>query len=428
MKDPMKLIRAIALLGIAACPACLLSGDPIPVKVVQDNGVYLLHRDNEPYFIRGAGGSADMRLLAEIGGNSLRTWGPPSREILDKAHALGLSVCIGLWVQHERHGFDYSDEARVREQIEDHCRVIDDLKDHPAVLMWGIGNEVEINSTDHRVWETIEAVAAYAKKVDPYHPTMTVIAQADPKAVKQILKRCPSIDILGCNSYGGIGVLRGTMREAGWTGPYIVTEWGNNGTWEVRKTDWGAEIEPTSTEKARQFALRYGLIAGDRAHCLGSYAFHWGWKQETTPTWFNLFTEDGRAKEAVGVLQYMWSGEAPEADPPRIAQIRINGQPAEASVRMKPGDSMSADFKVIDGAILSSAVHWELTRESTDKRIGGDAEERPAPVKLIADRKAPTHLELVAPQEPGPYRLFLTIDGAGRTAATANFPFYVEAE
>jgi len=410
------------------CVIPFLRADPIPVELIETDGVFLLQRDGEPYFIRGAGGSADPGKLADIGGNSIRTWGPPGEEMLDRAHELGLSVCIGLWIQHERHGFDYGDEERVREQIETHRRTIDRLKDHPAVLMWGIGNEVEIQSTDHRVWDTIEAVAAYAKKVDPHHPTMTVIAQADPKAVRQILKRCPSIDILGCNSYGGIGILRETMVEAGWEGPYIVTEWGNNGTWEVDKTDWGAEVEPTSTEKARQFAMRYGIIAGDRDRCLGGYVFHWGWKQETTPTWFNLFTEDGRAKEAVGVLQYMWSGKGPEAEAPRIAHLRINERTPESSLRVKPGSSLSADFISLDGEIKSGQVHWELVPESTDKRIGGDAEKRPDPVQLIADRVAPTHLDLKAPAQPGAYRLFLTVDGPGNTVATANFPFYVEAE
>ena len=35
-------------------------------------------------------------------------------------------------------------------------------------------------------------------------------------------------------------------------------------------------------------------IAAD-PRCLGSLAFLWGQKQETTETWFNLFTEQGRA-------------------------------------------------------------------------------------------------------------------------------------
>lgn len=414
-------LLALFLLDLSACGA-----DAIPVELVETHGTHLLLRDGEPYFIKGAGGSADLGLLARIGGNSVRTWGDTEVAFLDRAHALGLSVCVGFWIQHERHGFDYSDEAAVAAEIERHCRAIDRLKEHPAVLMWGIGNEVELKSTNPRVWDVIEAVAAYAKKVDPHHPTMTVIAQAPKDVVEHILERCPSIDILGCNAYGGIGILAEEVREAGWTGPYIVTEWGNDGNWEAEKTDWGAEIEVSSTEKAAQRAARYGIIAGDRTHCLGAYAFHWGWKQETTPTWFNLFTEDGRATESVGLLRYLWTGAFPRHTAPQVARLQVNGADPEESMKVEAGASLVADFELVRGEATDLTVHWDLAPESTDKGFGGDREERPEPIHFDGDRLSPTHLEFKAPEQGGAYRLYLTVHGPGKTVATANFPFFVK--
>ena len=38
---------------------------------------------------------------------------------------------------------------------------------------------------------------------------------------------CPSIDILGVNTYGGIDNLGKMIRMHGWEKPYIVTEWGH---------------------------------------------------------------------------------------------------------------------------------------------------------------------------------------------------------
>lgn len=414
----------ILLAGLTACSP-FVEANPIPVELVEAHGVHTLLRDGEPYFIKGAGGSHDMEKLAGIGANSLRTWGDNKKAVLDRAHALGLSVCVGLWIEHERHGFDYSDDAAVARQIERHKRTIETFKDHPAVLLWGIGNEVELKSTNPRVWDVIEAVAAHAKEVDPHHPTMTVIAQAPAYVVAEILKRCPSIDILGCNSYGGISILGREVREAGWTGPYIVAEWGNDGNWEVDKTAWGAEIEPTSTEKAAQRAARYGLIAGDRERCLGGYAFHWGWKQETTPTWFNLFTQDGRATESVGLLEFLWSGSYPDQLAPRVANLTLNGKAPEDNVQVDPGEALSADF-LITRADSPVAVHWDLLPESSDKGYGGDAEERPEPVHFTGDRHSLTHLEFTAPEQGGAYRLFLYVHGKGGTVATANFPFRVK--
>lgn len=425
MNPPLK---SLIWLGLyAGTGLSLIWAAPIPVELKEVDGYHLLFRAGEPYFIKGAGGSHDMEALARSGGNSLRTWGDTDLELLDRAHAAGLSVCVGLWIQHERHGFDYADDAAVAAEIRRHCETIDRLKDHPAVLLWGIGNEVEIDYTNLRVWEVIEAVAAHAKRVDPHHPTMTVVAHAPKYVIESIIELCPSIDILGTNSYGGIGVVGEAIRDAGWRKPYIVTEWGGDGTWEVDRTEWGAEIEPSSTEKAVQRAYRYAAIAGEREQCLGSYAFHWGYKQETTPTWFNLFMEDGSATESVEILQYLWTGSFPEAVAPRMGRFLLNGQRAEASVRLKGGERAVASFLLTRGQSEELAVSWELLPESDDKRKGGDEERRPEAVAIEVLESMPEGMAFRVPVGPGAYRLFLTLRAPNKTAATANFPFYVEA-
>lgn len=411
-------------LGLGLTPAWILAA-PVPVEVKEADGIAYLLRDGEPYFIKGAGGSHDLERLAAAGGNSIRTWGLSDEKILDEAHGLGLTVCAGLWIEHERHGFDYGDEAAVAEQIRRHKATVDRFKDHPAILLWGIGNEVELEASDARVWDVVEAVAAHIKEVAPEHPTMTVTAHVEEAVVEEILKRCPSIDILGSNSYGGIGILAEAIEEAGWEGPHIVTEWGNDGGWEVERTAWGAEIEPPSTEKAQDFALRYSAISG-QPRSLGGYAFHWGYKQETTPTWFNIFLEDGSATEIVEVLQYLWMGHFPEARAPRIAALRINGADPESSLKLSPGARVEADFVFTRGRTESTRVHWELLPESEDKGVGGDPEERPEALHFDTIGASLTHLEFTAPERKGPYRLFLYVYGEEETAATANFPFYVK--
>ena len=403
-----------------------LAGTCGTVELVQEDGHYRLLMDGEAYFIKGSGGNGSLEELARAGANSVRTWGDNQRAYLDRAHELGLSVCVGLWIQHERHGFDYSDDAAVEAQIREHCAVIDELKDHPAVLMWAIGNEVELNFTNPRVYDVIEAIARHAKAVDPDHPTMTVVAHAPAEVVELLHERCPSIDILGCNSYGGLRALARHVREAGWDGPYVVTEWGTDGPWEVDPTSWGAEIEPTSTEKADQFRERYQMILDDAGRCLGSYVFHWGNKQENTPTWFNLFLEDGTRMEPVDVLASVWSGKDMDLAAPRTSELRLNGKRAESSVTLSPGETVQASFRIRRGDPYHLRTHWELLRESTDKRQGGDAEQRPeaVPVEVVEDRG--NCLEFLAPADPGKYRLFLYLYGADNTVATANFPFRVE--
>ena len=110
---------------------------------------YQLTLDGEPFFIKGAGLEfGHLQSLAEAGGNTFRTWRVANGErdaidILDEAEALGLKVCMGLDIARERHGFDYSDQAAVIAQNEAMMRDVIRLKDHPALLMWGLGNELK---------------------------------------------------------------------------------------------------------------------------------------------------------------------------------------------------------------------------------------------------------------------------------------------
>ncbi|MEX0322508.1 MAG: glycoside hydrolase family 2 TIM barrel-domain containing protein [Puniceicoccaceae bacterium] len=423
----MKQLRAglVILGGVFACAQ--LWAEAIPVRVIEQDGKFTLHRDGEPYFIKGVGGTSMFELLAETGGNSLRTWGSPDydKAFLDRAHEADLSVAIGMWVDHERHGFDYSDDAVVRDQIERHCKIIDKYKDHPAVLLWGIGNEVELQSKNPRVWDVIEAVAAYAKKVDPNHPTMTVIAQSK-HAIEMVRDRCPSVDILGLNSYGGIKDLSEEVRKAGWEKPYIVTEWGVNGSWEVGKTSWGASLEPTSTQKAQIWRDRHDFISGDSNRSLGGYAFYWGSKQETTPTWFGAFLEDGSRTELVESLQESWTGSLPEIKAPKIKEYRLNGKRPDSSVVMRSGKTAEASFKIKGGFCESMRTSWDLAPESTMTGIGGDREDRPDSVSLSILADKGDRLRFVVPEQAGQYRLFLYVYGEDDTVATANFPFLVK--
>src|SRR5262245_32404770 len=50
-------------------------GSAIKTELVQRDGKWQLLRDGKPYFIKGVGGSGPKAMLAELGGNSFRTWG-----------------------------------------------------------------------------------------------------------------------------------------------------------------------------------------------------------------------------------------------------------------------------------------------------------------------------------------------------------------
>jgi len=209
----MRVLYTIAALLLLSTS---IYGQAVKVEVIQQNGQWQMLRDGEPFFVKGGGGQDHLEKLVAIGGNSFRTWGLEKAQAqLDEAEQLGLTVMLGMWVQHERHGFDYDDKIAVRKQLEGFKSAIDKFKDHPALLCWGIGNEVDLNYSNTNVWHAIQDIAAYAHKVDPNHPTSTVTAGLDASEVKLIKERCPDIDIYGVNTYGDIGKVKGNIQKFG---------------------------------------------------------------------------------------------------------------------------------------------------------------------------------------------------------------------
>ncbi len=83
------------------------ASEPSRTFVLSSDGLHRLVRNGQPYFVKGVGGHTHLEALAAAGGNSIRTWGTDGLdEILDEAHRHGLTVTVGLWLGHERNGFD----------------------------------------------------------------------------------------------------------------------------------------------------------------------------------------------------------------------------------------------------------------------------------------------------------------------------------
>lgn len=405
---------------------------PIPslskTTLEQHDGRYQIMRDGKPYFIRGGGGSGSLDLLKASGGNSLRTWDTDkAASILEEAQRRDLTVMLGLRMGTERHGFDYNDAAAVRAQKEEIRAQVLKYRDSPALLVWGLGNELDLFYKNTNVWYAVEDLAKMVKELDPNHLVTTVVAGVTPEKLKLIKERVPSIDYLSINIYGGLETLPKSLTEMGWNGPYAVTEWGPTGHWEIAKTKWDIPIEQTSTEKAKSYRERYeGGILGAPDRALGSYAFLWGQKQETTPTWYGVFLESGDATEVVDSLQFLWSGTWPEHRAPSIREFKIDGKIATQNIYLKAGKIYPVKFDAYQPNNEAFTIRWEVLPESTDIRAGGDAESRPKPVEiLVVKDDGKGNLQFKAPVKTGGYRLFAYAITEHKKAAVANVPFYV---
>ena len=407
-----------------AVAANAMNQKPVPVKInVTADGTRLL-RDGKPYQIKGAGGSGNWEMLAKYGGNSVRTWGAEDlARQLDEAQKLGLTVTAGIWLGHTEHGFSYDDPKQVEAQFESAKKVIDQFKNHPALLMWGIGNEMEGygEKTDPKMWAAVQQIAAYAHQADPNHPTMTVIAEIGGDKVAALHKNCPDIDVVGINSYAGAASIPDRYPKAGGTKPYILTEFGPAGTWEIAKTEWGAPLEPTSSQKADSYANAWKSAIADKPLALGGYAFTWGNKQEATATWFGMLLPDGEALGAVDAMSRVWTGKAPPESAPVIESYKLAGAP-----KVAPGALVNADLKVSDPDGDPVKVEWVLRGDLMIAGTNGDAEAAPPTYADAIIKSDNNGAQVKMPEIGGAYRLFAYARDGKNGAAVANIPLFVE--
>jgi len=398
------------------------------VVVKKIDSAYQLFRNGEPYYIKGAGGYSHFEELKKSGGNSVRLWSTTgAKEYMDKAHELGLTVMLGLDMGHERQGFNYNDKKAVDEQFEDLKKDILALKDHPALLMWSIGNEVDQFAKNYAVWDKVNDLAKYIHEVDPNHPTTTMLAGVPADHIKEIIKRCPDLDVLSINAFKWIAPVKYDITKAGWTGPYLIGEWGPSGYWESETVPWGTFIEETSSEKAKLCKERYQRAILDNSdRCLGSYIFYWGNKQARTHTLLSLFMENGERTGVLDVMQKEWSGKSPENSAPIIIPISIDDELALKGIYLSPGSNHVAFTDAKDPDNDTLAYFWEIYQESTEKKEGGDKEEKPSRINELTINKNGNQLTFNAPEKVGPYRLFVTVYDGHNNVATANIPFYVK--
>jgi hypothetical protein len=402
------------------------------VTLTNTDGKFQLFVDGKPFYIKGAGLEfGQIASVAKHGGNSFRTWRTDNgkqtgKEVLDEAQKYGLMVTMGIDVARERHGFDYNDPVAVKEQFERIKKEVIALKDHPALFIWAIGNELNLRAKNPKVWDAVNDISKMIHEVDPNHLTTTTLAGISQHEIDLIKERCSDIDLLSVQMYGKIIELPKQIKEFGWNGPYMVTEWGATGHWEVPKTSWGTPIEENSTLKAANYLKRYKAgIEADSLQCVGSYVFLWGQKQERTPTWYGVFLEDGKETESVDVMHYLWNKTWPVNRTPQIESFVINNKTAYENVSLEANKEYLASLKITDFENDRLNYRWEILPESTDLQDGGDFEKRPETVQFTILSDTNGELKFIAPSVKGNYRLFGYADDGHQHAATANIPFKV---
>ena len=420
----MLLTRIISLSLLALFTTKISFSETFILNVGDD---YELIVDGESFDVKGVAGELYLEKLKHFGANTIRTWSI-DKEVLDQAHSNGLKVIAGIRNQHTRHGYNYEDKSFIEDQREKVENLVKDFRNHPALLAWGLGNEVELHVPEEQlelIWNEMNVLAEIVKSADPKHPIVTAVAGFDEKKIKAIKKHYPLLDILGVNAYGFSHRVGELLKEYNWHKPYMITEFGPIGPWEVgdSKTSWQAPLEETSHEKAKRYRLAHEIAMKEKPkQCLGTFPFYWGFKQETTTTWFGMLLPGGGHLEAVDTMSEAWLGKLPSNRVPEIHSIN-----SSAKLKKITKNSIhKASVKVIDHEHDKLSSNWVIMRESEEESAGGDFEETPESFPELILENQGDNIVFRAPSEKGAYRLFVYIQDTNKGSATANFPFYVK--
>lgn len=366
----MKVILFIALSFCLVFLSSDLSFAANKVEIKGQAGSWQLMVNERPFELKGVGvsfnyGSYDEDYLVmakDMGANAVRTWNYTPNGIdksyLDNAHELGLYVASWMWLNPAKESYvniSYKEGSPYRKACKERVRRwVNEIKDHPALLMWGLGNEVIFFS------DSEEEKVAFAKflnelcqmihEMDPNHPV--IYASMEEIEFPYLAKYTPNLDIVGVNTYKQLVSIHGRWKMTNFDVPYILTEFGPTNMWGVSKDANGLPMDPPDWHKARQYERTFKDFEKYRGYCLGGFVFLIGEIDQWTATWWPLnWRKLKRASYWVAYTAY--TGEEPENKAPRIESVKLskcNGLVPFEEIRVEviakdpDGDNLTIDY------------------------------------------------------------------------------------
>ena len=410
------------------------------VEIRQTDGQYDFYINDTLFEIKGAGldfnSGQNFKALAAAGGNTFRTWSTDHAPMeLDSAIKYNLKIAMGIDMGKELHHFDYNDTESVSQQFETIKKDILKYKDHPSLLCWVVGNELNLlikedgslGIVNPKVYDALADIVDYIHEVDSSHPvTTTFAAGARGDHIQAALERCPNLDFLSYQVYSGLSTLPQQEMANKLDIPYLVTEFGPKGHWEMPSTTWGREIEENSSQKADGLRdrIQKGLASDTTGRNMGGFAFIWGQKQERTPTWYGIFNKDGRATAVLDELTLFWRGSYPNNRAPAITSMTLDQKVSTDNVSLKPNQIYSSQVNAFDHEGDTLIYEWRLMKEVNTRSQGGAFEVEPEYLKLELISNENGKIQFRTPVEKGEYRIFCYIYDATKVA-NANIPFNV---
>jgi len=329
--------------------------------------------------IRGLCSGTRLADAVARGANAVRTYSTPSRAELDRLQAAGVRVIPGVWLPHEaanqaREGgtWHHSYPARGEQMLAEFASALDRVGDHPAILMWTLGNEVRL---EPHYLRHVERMSRLVHERFPRIATSLTIVNAPADSLRLIGEHAPDIDVIGVNAYGqgAIGTAIESL-ENHWDGGFYFSEFNATGPWWGPQASWGPRFEPSGRQKAEEIAKAWERITAAR-RCVGGCLFQWGrWEAERI-TYFSAllpadpFAErpaepDLRFTPVADAIAGQWAGRLPARLAPVLERVEIDGI-GQRDIVVAPGMALrcTAEATDADTPVPALRYRWWIARE-----------------------------------------------------------------
>ncbi|MET9593949.1 discoidin domain-containing protein [Streptomyces sp. NPDC006516] len=418
-------VAALITAAAATLPAPAAQAAGSVVKVEGSQGAWRLTVDGAPYTVKGltwgpAVSDADRYMpdVRSMGVNTIRTWGTDAttKPLLDSAAANGIKVVAGFWLQPgggpgSGGCVDYLTDAGYKNtMLAEFPRWVETYKDHPGVLLWNVGNESVLGLQNCYSGAALEQqrdayttfvndIAKRIHAVDPNHPVTSTDAWTG--AWPYYKKNAPDLDLYAVNSYGAVCDIRKTWEDGDFDKPYIVTEGGPAGEWEVPDDAHGVPDEPTDLAKAEGYSRAWQCVAGHPGVALGATLFHYGTEYDFGGVWFNLLPAGQKRLAYYAVKKAYGADTSGDNTPPVITGMSVErasavqaGRPFTVKAQVSDPDGDPLTHQVLLGSRYVNGSGQLDDARFTDKGNGT--------------------FELTAPDRLGVWKVYLkTTDGKG---------------
>jgi hypothetical protein len=368
-----------------------------------------------------------FRELQDMGVNAIRTWATSDETgvLLDAAQEYGIKVMLGIWMRHGRPGmedddhFDYlNDRAGMQVMYQNAIKAVNQYKDHPALLTWGVGNEVYLNIATDEEKEAyshfLEKVCSQIKKMDPNHPITSVDAWTF--GLDWWSEFVPSIDIYGLNCYGaGANLLNDEIEKRGLKKPYLITEFGVTGEWDIKTSNQGIKKEPSDSEKYEAIVKGYKDWIVNKPANLGVFIFHYASDDTFISPWL-LTHYKGKKRPQYWAIKEAYTSKIPLNFVPEISSLQVR------SSSYKSGQWLPVNLEVMDREGEELKVSFAYNQRSGSRKRRDQILPLPSRGNLLDG------FEILAPKEDGPVKLYAIVEDEFGNAGIESTVLLVEDE